>query len=82
MWNLLEVEVFESEVCLHDASGLHSGTQYILFCGDVPCLWNAIQGIQVAVMENVFIYYLCMSHKFRKGWRYYLILLIFYFKIF
>lgn len=36
---LLEVQILEGEMCLHDARGLHSGPQHVLLCGDV--IWLA-----------------------------------------
>lgn len=44
----LKVQVFEGEVCLHDAGGLDSGPQHVLLCGDVVCFGYPLQIIQVA----------------------------------
>ena len=46
MKNDLEVEVFEAEVCLDDASGLHSGPQHILLRRQVVWLPNPVQIVQ------------------------------------
>lgn len=48
----LKVQVFEGEVCLHDAGGLDSGPQHVLLCGDVVCFGYPLQVIQVADREN------------------------------
>lgn len=45
---LLEVQVLECEMCLHDAGGLHSGPQHVLLCGDVLALGYPLQVVQVA----------------------------------
>lgn len=45
---LLEVQVLECEVCLHDAGGLHSGPQHVLLRGDVLALGYPLQVVQVA----------------------------------
>lgn len=48
MWvTLLEVQFLESEVSLHYTSGLDSGSQHILLCGDVICFGYPLQVIQV-----------------------------------
>lgn len=45
---LLEVKLLESEVSLHDASGLDAGPQHILLGGDVVGLGYPFQVVQVA----------------------------------
>lgn len=45
---LLEVQVLECEVGLHDAGGLHSGPQHVLLRGDVLALGYPLQVVQVA----------------------------------
>ena len=45
---LLEVQVFECEVCLHDACGFDSGPEYILLSGNVARGRYPVQGIEVA----------------------------------
>ncbi len=44
--NLLEVEVFEGEVDLHDAGGLHPGPQDVLLCGLVVLRTQPVQVVQ------------------------------------
>ena len=46
--HLLEVQVFEGEVGLHDAGGFHSGPQHVLLGGDVAALRYPVQIVQVA----------------------------------
>lgn len=45
---LLEVEVLECEMRLHDAGGLHSGPQHVLLRGDVLALGYPLKVVQVA----------------------------------
>lgn len=45
---LLEVQFLEGEMRFHDASGLHSGPQHVLLCGDVILLAYPLHVIQVA----------------------------------
>lgn len=45
---VLEMEVLEGEVGLHDAGGLHPGPQHILLGGDVVGPGYPLQVIQVA----------------------------------
>ena len=42
---LLEVQILEGEMRLHDACGLHSGPQHVLLCGDVIWLAYPLQVI-------------------------------------
>lgn len=44
---LLEVKFLESEVSLHDASGLDACSQHVLLGGDVICFGYPFQIIQV-----------------------------------
>lgn len=44
---LLEVQLLERKVGFHNASGLDPGPQHILLCGDVICLSNPLQIVQV-----------------------------------
>lgn len=45
--HLLEVEVLEGEVSLHDAGGFNSGAQNVLLGGNVGRLGYSIQVIEV-----------------------------------
>lgn len=45
---LLEVELLECEVSLHDAGGLDAGSQHVLLSGDVVGLGYPFQVVQVA----------------------------------
>lgn len=49
---LLEVEVLEGEVCLHDARGFHPGAQHILLSRNVGRLGYSIQVVQVTKPEE------------------------------
>lgn len=44
---VLEVELLEREVSLHDAGGLHARSQHVLLGGDVVCLGYPFQVVQV-----------------------------------
>lgn len=46
---LLEVQILESEVCLHNSGGLDPGSQHVLLGGDVICFSYPLQVIQVAI---------------------------------
>lgn len=41
------MQVFKSEVGLHNTSCLDSGSQNILLCWDITWGWYSVQGIQV-----------------------------------
>ncbi len=43
----LEMQVFEGEMCLYDASGLHSGPQHVLLGWDVFYLAYPLHVIQI-----------------------------------
>lgn len=45
--SLLEVQVLECEMRLHDAGGLHPGPQHVLLGGDVLTLGYPLQVVQV-----------------------------------
>lgn len=49
---LLEVQVFEGEMCFHDAGGLDSSSQHVLLCGDVVWLGYPLQVIKIAEKSN------------------------------
>ena len=49
---LLEVQVLEREVCLHNACGFDSGPQHILLGWDVGGLGYPVQIVQVAEREG------------------------------
>lgn len=49
---LLEVQFLESEVSLHNASGLDSSSQHILLGGDVICFSYPLQIIQVTETQR------------------------------
>lgn len=49
---LLEVEFLESEVSLHDAGGLDSGSQHVLLGGDVIGFGYPLQVIQITERER------------------------------
>lgn len=49
---LLEVQFLESEVSLHDASGLDPGSQHILLGGDIICFSYPLQVVQVTETET------------------------------
>lgn len=46
------MQVLEGEVRLHDASGLHTGPQDVLLCGDVGGLGYPVQVVQVAASRK------------------------------
>lgn len=50
--DLLEVQVLEGEVGLHDAGGLHPGAQHVLLGGDVVGPRYPFQVVQVAGEEG------------------------------
>lgn len=45
--NSLKVQLFAAEMRLDDACGLHARAQYILLCGYIVRLRNAIQRVQI-----------------------------------
>lgn len=45
---VLEMQVFEGEMCLHDPGGLDPSPQHILLRGDVVCLGYPLQIVQIA----------------------------------
>ena len=49
---LLEVQLLEGEVSLHNAGGLDPGPQHVLLCGDVICFSYPLQVVQVAEEER------------------------------
>lgn len=48
LMSLLEVQILETKVSLHNASSLHSAPQNILLCGNVAATGYPVQVIQVA----------------------------------
>lgn len=49
---LLEVQLFEREVSLHNASGLDTSSQHVLLSGDVIRFGYPLQIVQVTTKES------------------------------